>query len=167
MPVPEAAPAPVAAVVAPTPPAESVKPGPAALKRYVPFAFGRVRLGPQGREAMATVLAEAKSAERIHVRGYTDIFGKMPENKTLAMSRAAEVRTYLIKGGVDLAKITTSYCIDCFIESNESEEGRAANRQALVALSSAKSAPGAVDMDHRDACRANGKHVAAVKEVKP
>lgn len=157
-PQPVAASVPAATAPTPAAPAEAAEePAPQATKRFVPFAFSRARLGPQGRDAMATLLDEAKTAARVHVRGYTDIIGQMPANKALAMSRAAEVRAALISGGVDRAKITTSYCIDCFIESNETDEGRAANRRALVVFGDAE----AVDLDRRDPCRLDGHQVVA------
>lgn len=138
-----------------------------AFKRLVPFGFGRARLGPQGREAMAALLEEAKSAERVHVRGYTDIIGDMPGNKRLAMARAAEIRAYLIKGGVDEARLSTSYCIDCFIESNESDAGRSANRRAIVVMRPAAGSLDSIDLDHRDPCRRDAIQVAAAPPTQP
>ncbi len=126
---------------------------PSAFKRLVPFGFGHSRLGRQGREAMSAILEEAKTAARIHVRGYTDIIGHMPGNKRLALARAAEIRAYLVKGGIAPDLISTSYCIDCFIESNESEEGRAANRRAVVVMRPTMNSPDTLDLDHRDSCR--------------
>lgn len=104
----------------------------AEFTHLVPFAFGRSKLGPQGREAMDDVLAVAREANHVHVRGYTDIIGAISINKRLAMARAAEIRYYLIKRGVTPGKISTSYCIDCFSDSNETSVGRAANRRAVV-----------------------------------
>lgn len=131
----------------PTPDTEPVA-QPAAFKHLVPFAFGRSTLGPQGREAMNVVLVAAKEAKRIHVRGYTDIIGEMATNKRLAMARAAEIRTYLIKRGVTADKISTSYCIDCFSDSNETSEGRAANRRAVVISRPTSEAMDTINLDH-------------------
>lgn len=74
------------------------------------------KLGPLEGRRWPCFLEEAKAAERVHVRGYTDILGRMPGNKRLAMARAEEIRAFLIKGGVDETKLSTSYCIDCFVE---------------------------------------------------
>jgi outer membrane protein OmpA-like peptidoglycan-associated protein len=167
---------PMAVVAAPPEPViasiASQEPAPAvgqseAFKRLVPFGFGRARLGPQGREAMAALLEEAKSAERVHVRGYTDIIGDMPGNKRLAMARAAEIRAYLIKGGVDEARLSTSYCIDCFIESNESDAGRSANRRAVVVMRPVTGSLDSIDLDHRDPCRRDAIQVAAAPPTQP
>ncbi|MBK6742599.1 MAG: OmpA family protein [Hydrogenophilales bacterium] len=149
-------PEPVIASIASQEPAPEPTPGVGqseAFKRLVPFGFGRARLGPQGREAMAALLEEAKSAERVHVRGYTDIIGDMPGNKRLAMARAAEIRAYLILGGVAPEKISVSHCIDCFVESNESESGRKANRRAVVVMRPSLESVDTIDLEHRDSFR--------------
>jgi len=125
----------------------------AAFKRLVPFGFGRSRLGPQGRAAMAALLEEARSVERIHVRGYADILGAMPSNKRLALARAEAIRAYLIQGGISPDIITVSQCFDCFIESNETEEGRAANRRAVVVMRPSRGALDHEDLDRRDPYR--------------
>lgn len=163
-------------VAEPTPPSPApavAKPEPKPLMRCVPFAFGKDRLGPLGKGAMASLLAEAKSAaqvhvrgytSRVHVRGYTDIVGNMPANKTLATSRAEEIKAFLVKGGVDPARITTSHCVDCFVDSNETVSGREANRQALVVMSTAGTPPDsmALDQERRMACVPDTKGHAAV-----
>jgi outer membrane protein OmpA-like peptidoglycan-associated protein len=155
-------PAPAAqAVVVKEPPSEAptavqetpIKRQAAAYKRLVPFGFGRDKLGPLGRQAMVALLEKAKAAELIHVRGYTDILGRMPSNKRLAMARAEAIRAYLVQGGVTPEKISVSHCIDCFIESNESNEGRAANRRAVVVMRPSVDAVDDIDLDRRDACR--------------
>jgi outer membrane protein OmpA-like peptidoglycan-associated protein len=83
---------------------------------------------------MHAILKEATSAKHVHIRGYTDIIGTIPGNKRLAMARAIEIRTHLIKSGIPLDKLSTSYCIDCFADSNETREGRTANRRAVVEM---------------------------------
>jgi outer membrane protein OmpA-like peptidoglycan-associated protein len=145
--VQETVPAPV-----PTPDTESAG-QPAAFEHLVPFAFGRSKLGPQGRDAMDGVLAAAKEAKRIHVRGYTDIIGAMSINKRLAMARAVEIRSYLSKRGVTPDKVSISYCIDCFSDSNETSVGRAANRRAVVISQPTSEAMDMSSLDHRNRCR--------------
>jgi len=145
------------AVTVPTSDSESAG-RPAAFKHLVPFAFGRSKLGPQGRSAMEDLLAVAKEAERLHVRGYTDIIGKMPGNRRLAMARAVEVRTYLIDRGIPPGRISTSYCIDCFSESNETVAGRTANRRTVVLIGPTLKAMEAIDLNHRDLCRSGVVH---------
>ncbi len=155
----ETVPAPV-----PTPDTKSVGQT-ATIKHLVPFAFGCSKLGPQGRDAMDGVLAVAKDAKRVHVQGYTDIVGTMLVNKRLAMARAAEIRSYLIKRGVAPDKISTSYCIDCFSDSNETEVGRAANRRAVVVMLPPLEAVELTDLDPRDACRPGVTPVATDQTI--
>lgn len=126
---------------------------PVAFKRLVPFATGRAQLGPKGKTAMAAILIEAKIADRIYLRGHTDIIGTLQSNKRLAMARAKTLYDYLVKGGVASNKITTSYCIDCFAESNESEQGREVNRRAIVVMRPAKDTSETINTGHQD----NGK----------
>ncbi len=118
----------------------------AAIKRQVPFAFSRSRLGPQGRAVMDTILEQAASGAHIHIRGYTDIIGTMPGNKRLALARAAEIRAFLVKRGISSDKLATSYCIDCFADTNETREGRAANRRAMVVVQSSREL---IDLDSK------------------
>lgn len=125
----------------------------AAFKHTVPFAFSRSKLGPQGRAAMDGVLAAAKVAKHVHVSGHTDIIGKMAGNRQLAMARAVEVRTYLIKQGISPERISTSHCIDCFSESNETVAGRTVNRRAVVLMAPTLKAMEAIDLNNRDLCR--------------
>lgn len=119
-----------------SPPESESKPQSYVLKRTVPFAFGLSSLGSQGHKVMHAILNEATSAKHVHIRGYTDIIGTIPGNKRMAMSRAIEIQTHLIKGGIPHDKLSTSYCIDCFADSNETREGRAANRRAVVEMDS-------------------------------
>lgn len=168
-------PAPIAsAVVVSEPPPEApaavqetqIKSQAAAYKRLVPFGFGRNKLGPLGRQAMAALLEEAKAAERIHVRGYTDILGRMPGNTRLAIARAVAIRAYLVQAGVTPEKISVSHCIDCFIESNESEDGRAANRRAVVVMRPSVDADDDIDLDRRDPIR-TGVAMASKTPIQP
>jgi outer membrane protein OmpA-like peptidoglycan-associated protein len=155
VPVQETNPAPIPKSTAVTePPTPSQL---AAFKYLVPFATGRAQLGPQGQSAMASILVEAMAADRIHVRGYTDIIGAMPSNKRLAMARAKTIRDYLVKGGVAADKITTSYCIDCFADSNETEQGREVNRRAVVVMRPLHGSPDISNLYHRDACKGGAK----------
>ncbi len=125
----------------------------ASFQYMIPFAFGRSMLGPLGREAMEDVLAVAKEARCVHVRGHTDIIGNMPSNKRLAMARAAEIRAYLVKRGISADKLSISYCVDCFSDSNETTAGRAANRRAVVDMRLLLEAGDPTYPDRRDPCR--------------
>lgn len=155
VPVQETNPAPIPkSTVVTEPPALSQ---PAAFKRLVPFATGCAQLGPKGKTAMAAILIEAKTADRIYLRGHTDIIGTLQSNKRLAMARAKTLYDYLVKGGIAANKITTSYCIDCFAESNETEQGREVNRRAIVVMRPIQDSPDISNLDHRDTCKGGAK----------
>lgn len=89
-------------------------------------------------EALASLKAYAKKtglASSFEVRGQTDNTGTADGNKRLALARAQTVRSALISAGVAAAKIKTSSCIDCFVASNDTEEGRHQNRRAELSQS--------------------------------
>lgn len=91
--------------------------------------------------ALAGLKAYAKKAgvtANFEVRGQTDNTGTAAGNKRLALARAQAVRSALISAGVAAAKIKASSCTDCFVASNDTEEGRHQNRRAE--LSQPKSA---------------------------
>lgn len=91
--------------------------------------------------ALASLKAYAKktgTTTTFEVRGQTDNTGTAAGNKRLALARAQAVRSALISAGVAADKIKASSCIDCFVASNDTEEGRHQNRRAE--LSQSKSA---------------------------
>jgi len=100
----------------------------------VPFSFARAGVGPQARRAMIELVSMAKKSEKIWVRGRTDSVGSTESNRLIAKARAATVREEFISAGVPKSRIATTYCIDCFITSNDTEAGRRANRRVDVEL---------------------------------
>ena len=104
------------------------------VKRMVPFSFARAGVGPQARRAMIELVSMAKKSEKIWVRGRTDSVGSTESNRLIAKARAATVREEFISAGVPKSRIATTYCIDCFITSNDTEAGRRANRRVDVEL---------------------------------
>ena len=70
---------------------------------------------------------------RISVNGYTDNKGSERYNQKLSMKRAKAVVEYLIEKGISEDRLSyKGYGIDNPIASNETEEGRAANRRVEV-----------------------------------
>lgn len=139
-------------------PAESTAPKAALAVRCVPFAFGSAALSQEAQQAIATWVAAAKAAKRVHIRAYTSSIpghSSPRANEVLAAARAAKIRHYLVSSGVPTSAISTSYCTGCFIDQNDTDGGRQANRQALVVLSPTMDLPAlaAMDIERRDACR--------------
>src|SRR5207247_7108853 len=59
------------------------------------FASGAAMLTPAARKALDAVLAQARDAETIEIRGRTDELGSASLNDALAQNRALAVRDYL------------------------------------------------------------------------
>ena len=106
----------------------------ASAKRLIRFAAGAASLGRLGKLAVAELLPWAKQAEKVHVRGGADSSGNAAQNRDLAVARASAVSTAFIAGGVDREKISKSFCNDCYVASNDTQEGRRINRRVDVEL---------------------------------
>lgn len=104
----------------------------ASLPRIVPFAVSTARLGPKGRQALAEIVPLAKQAQRVNVRGRTDTSGDKAKNRQLAQARASQVMYAFIAEGVARKVLKASYCTRCFVASNDTAEGRRANRRVDV-----------------------------------
>lgn len=73
----------------------------------------------------------------IRIEGHTDNKGKPNYNKKLSERRAAAVRKYLIKKGVDASRMTSvGFGMERPIEDNSTEAGRAANRRVEIHITS-------------------------------
>ena len=105
-----------------------------AITRMVPFAVNRASLGPIGRKAVSELVPIVKEARHVFVRGRTDASGDASVNETLATQRARTVASAFVAAGVRSAKITGSQCIDCFVASNATDDGRRMNRRVDVEM---------------------------------
>lgn len=80
------------------------------------------------------VLREYASV-RLEIAGHTDDSGKADKNRELSQARAEAVRAYLIKQGVDGARLTSvGYGPDKPVASNDTTAGRAKNRRVEFVL---------------------------------
>ncbi len=85
--------------------------------------------------ASANLLAGAKMATRINVRGHTDSATADQANYAVALGRALATRQYLVKHGVDGRKIKLfAYPAGRFVAENKTAEGRRQNRRVEVEL---------------------------------
>src|SRR5690625_2378447 len=82
-------------------------------------------------DAVARVLNTRSDIERIRIEGHTDNVGKAAYNKQLSDRRAKSVMKYLVdKGSVSADRLTAvGYGLERPIESNDTDEGRQANRR--------------------------------------
>ncbi|MFO7659360.1 MAG: OmpA family protein [Candidatus Cloacimonadaceae bacterium] len=67
---------------------------------------------------------------RIELQGHTDYIGTEAYNQNLSQQRADAVKSYLVRGGIDAARINTSAWGESKpIADNETDEGRFQNRR--------------------------------------
>jgi outer membrane protein OmpA-like peptidoglycan-associated protein len=101
----------------------------------VNFVSGSAELTPTSMDVLKEVANSliAYPAVMIEVRGHTDSTGPSELNRNLSQERAMSVRQALIDLGVAPNRITAvGYGEDYPIASNESKEGRAANRRVEI-----------------------------------
>ena len=78
---------------------------------------------------VAAVLQSHPSV-RVRIEGHTDDRGDDTYNKNLSQSRADQVMRYLVRKGVDASRLeSVGYGEEQPLESNDTNEGRAANRR--------------------------------------
>lgn len=101
------------------------------------FDVGSAALSPAAVEALsgvALVLAEYRFSV-VSLHGHTDSSGNAAVNNRLSQERALSVARYLIDNGVEAQRIVVSgYGDRAPIASNETPEGREANRRVEVQL---------------------------------
>ena len=101
------------------------------------FAYNSANVEPQFRatlDRVAGVLSEYNQSY-IDVYGHTDSTGSDAYNQTLSERRAASVADYLSSHGVQAARIATrGFGETQPIASNETDEGRAANRRVEIKI---------------------------------
>ena len=96
------------------------------------FANNSFDIRPESYKTLDKLAAAAKSCEGvvIEVGGHTDNTGSPPSNDELSRLRAEAVRKYLIREGVDAAKLkATGYGQSRPVAGNDSSEGRQKNRR--------------------------------------
>jgi len=97
------------------------------------FRFNSSELDPAGDPILEAVLAVLKEhVELVHVRieGHTDNVGGAGFNMKLSQGRAASVRGWLVKHGIDASRLTsTGFGQTRPVDTNETEDGRRNNRR--------------------------------------
>ena len=80
-------------------------------------------------EQVSQILKDHPEVERVSIEGHTDGRGARAMNLKLSEARAESVRQWLIKKGIDAARITSKgFGPDKPISSNDTDAGREQNR---------------------------------------
>jgi outer membrane protein OmpA-like peptidoglycan-associated protein len=107
------------------------------LPSGITFAYDSASVQPQFQRTLdqvASTLAEY-SQTYVDVYGHTDSVGSDAYNQTLSERRATSVADYLASHGVQSARIgTRGYGETQPVASNDTEEGRAANRRVEIKI---------------------------------
>jgi len=100
----------------------------------VRFEFGSTRVVMPA-EIATTLIADAKSAPLVLLRGRTDGSSDAPAEGRIARDRADAVRDYLVAAGVDPARIRATYqSAGDHVADNASAGGRRLNRRVEIEL---------------------------------
>lgn len=108
------------------------------------FAPGHSALSAEGQQVLARIalVLNANPAERATIEGHTDSHGSHGRNQALALRRADAVRQRLVALGVAADRLGTRAWGDSQpAASNDTADGRRANRRVEIYLSPAGDAP--------------------------
>ena len=98
------------------------------------FEFGK-RSTEELKDEIWEAAKEIKKAEytKITIAGHTDSVGKYDLNKRLSQERAESARIEFVEAGIPPEKISSAgFAWDVPVQSNETREGRAANRRTEI-----------------------------------
>jgi OmpA-OmpF porin, OOP family len=99
------------------------------------FDTGKATIRPESEAPLRAVidLMKGNSALRLEIQGHTDNVGAKDANLALSRDRAESVKAYLVKGGLDAARLTTAGLGDTQpVADNTTEAGRAQNRRVVL-----------------------------------
>ena len=86
-------------------------------------------------DEIVDVMSHHSLIKLVQIEGHTDKIGNPALNKRLSQQRADEVRMYLINKGIEPERlVAVGYGSEQPIESNETTEGRAANRRVVFTI---------------------------------
>ena len=114
-------------------PAARIEKGQIRIIEQVKFATNSDRILPESDQILSEVskvLEEHPEITKIGIEGHTDNRGSAPYNKKLSQRRAASVAKWLVKRGISTLRLTSQgYGMERPIDSNDTDEGRQANRR--------------------------------------
>jgi len=91
---------------------------------------------------IAQLLKANPSIQRMRIEGHTDSHGGADYNLDLSQRRAASVRTWLVEHGIESGRLESEgYGLTKPIQTNDTEEGRAANRRVEFKITQEDTGP--------------------------
>lgn len=96
------------------------------------FDTGSDAIKPESKQTLdqITALLKENAAWRMTIEGHTDNVGGADDNQKLSEKRAASVKDYLVKAGIEAARLnSTGFGISKPVAANDSALGRAQNRR--------------------------------------
>ena len=99
------------------------------------FDFDKTAVKPDGAKILDRLIAFLKenADKKVDLEGHTDSVGTDQYNQNLSEKRAASVKDYLTKRGVDTSRITTKgFGESKSIADNKTAESRAKNRRVEI-----------------------------------
>ena len=130
--VPPPAPEVKEVVVPPPPPPAPKEEQGTYIFRNIYFDFNKANLKEESLPILDEVvgLLKAKPDMKMEIQGHTDSKGTAAYNLKLSERRAASVKDYLVKNGIESNRLTTKgYGLTKPVATNATEEGRAKNRR--------------------------------------
>ncbi|TVP93055.1 MAG: OmpA family protein [Pseudomonadaceae bacterium] len=104
----------------------------------ISFATGGSRLTSEARSVLDTVLVYLQADQdisRIQLDGHSDNVGNRLDNRELSRQRVLAVRDYLVEQGIDDELFSLRFHGERYpVASNQSAQGRAANRRVTLQL---------------------------------
>lgn len=123
----------------PPPPPPAPKPAPKVERTiildHVLFDFDKTAIKPDGAKILDRLVTFLKENpdKKVDLEGHTDWIGTEKYNQGLSERRAASVKNYLVKKGVDVSRIATrGFGKTKPIADNKTRDGRAKNRRVEV-----------------------------------
>lgn len=101
----------------------------------VKFKTGSAQIDNGYESDLSSLLSELKSDSslKLRIEGHTDATGSQDLNVRLSAQRAAAIKQYLIKNGIEASRLETlGNGAAQPVASNETDEGRAQNRRITV-----------------------------------
>jgi len=114
-------------------PAARIEQGQIKIIQQVKFETAKAVIRPESDtilQAVAKILKDHPEVKKLSVEGHTDNRGNAAMNKVLSQQRAKAVADWLIKNGIEKARLTSAgFGQERPIDSNDTEEGRQNNRR--------------------------------------